>query len=405
MRGGMAINHSIAGEDDRDSEDNGAELILETVRDVTLDLFRKAAKTGQVAFRGAQEVSYQRLGRTRQTREAIPVRRHLTRLGGLQVTKAVGLLMLGSVMSSTGFVTFKTLTASTVASQAQLTAQPLVFDTCPAPEPRDVVWHNVAVPLSQIDYRVNVTSLFFMICVIFWGVVTSGIYNVQNYLQTVQETHFYLNLGEWGRFLVQLLIDYAPTLLLLIVMSLLPLVFSLASYRYERLKTHSDVQASIMSRYFYYQMMNIYITIIGGTVLKTLVVQEIQIIIDNPRAIFEILGCQVPVVAVYFIQLIVTKTFSACLWEFARVWPLLQMWYMQRCTNHRHKTARERRTGVYAPPVFQYGWTYPSLLLVFTLCLTYDVIMPVTLLFGALFFQFAEIMYTYHLVRHVNLSV
>ena len=93
-----------------------------------------------------------------------------------------------------------------------------------------------------------------------------------------------------------------------------------------------------------------------------------------------------------------TKTFSAVMWEFTRVWPLLQMWRMQYCTDHHRKTARQRRTGVYAPPAFQYGWTYPSLLLVLTLCLTYDVISPLMLLLGAGYFFAAQILYTYHLL-------
>ena len=55
-------------------------------------------------------------------------------------------------------------------------------------------------------------------------------------------------------FLVALGIDYLPTLLLLLVLQLLPLIFWFASTKYERLKTKSDVQASIMYRYFYYQV-------------------------------------------------------------------------------------------------------------------------------------------------------
>lgn len=93
-----------------------------------------------------------------------------------------------------------------------------------------------------------------------------------------------------------------------------------------------------------------------------------------------------------------TKTFSAVMWEFARVWPLLQMWFFQHCCTSSRMTARQCREGVYAPPSALYGWIYPSLLLVFTLCLTYAVIMPVTLLLGAVYFVFVGIMYTWHLL-------
>ena len=134
-------------------------------------------------------------------------------------------------------------------------------------------------------------------------------------------------------------------------------------------------------------------SVVGGALLD-----EVKAIARDPRVVIQVLGCQVPVVAVYFMQVIITKTFSAVIWEFSRTWPLIRMLWMQYCTNYDRKTARQRRSGVYAPPSFMYGWTYPSLLLVFTLCITYDVIMPVMLIIGALFFFFAEILYTFHLL-------
>ena len=66
------------------------------------------------------------------------------------MTQAVGLLTVGTAKSSTGFVTFKSLTSAATASQALLTAQPFVFKVQPAPEPRDILWHNVGVPLTQV---------------------------------------------------------------------------------------------------------------------------------------------------------------------------------------------------------------------------------------------------------------
>jgi hypothetical protein len=88
----------------------------------------------------------------------------------------------------------------------------------------------------------------------------------------------------------------------------------------------------------------------------------------------------------------------AVLWEFSRAWPLLRLALTQWFADGRPRTARDLRSGVHSAPIFQYGATYPSLLLVFTVCVTYDVIMPVTMLFGAVFFQLSDLMYTFHLV-------
>jgi len=201
------------------------------------------------------------------------------------------------------------------------------------------------------------------------------------------------------RLFVTLVIDYLPSLLLVISLQLLPWIFYIISYRYERLKTHSDVQASILGRYFYYQMINIFATIVGGGI-----VTEFALIVENPRYIVRILGCTMPNVSIYLIQIIVTYIFSTSSLEFARVVPLLRIWASQHLprvmwfciTPENQRTMREKREGTYRPPVLMYGWVYPSILLVLTVCLTYSVIMPLTLVFGLLFFSFAEVMYTYH---------
>jgi hypothetical protein len=162
--------------------------------------------------------------------------------------------VLGTPVSSTGFVTFKTLLISTVASQAKLVTAPRAFEASPAPEPRDIVWANVAMPAMTVESRHVLVSVQLLIGAVFWGAIVSAIYSVEDILQAVQDTQWFHNLDEWPQFLLVLLFENVPTLLLVIVMSLLPWAFELLCYYYERLKTHSDVQASIARRYFSYQM-------------------------------------------------------------------------------------------------------------------------------------------------------
>jgi hypothetical protein len=66
----------------------------------------------------------------------------------------------------------------------------------------------------------------------------------------------------------------------------------------------------------------------------------------------------------------------------------------RRFVDYDRITHRRRRSSLLYRPAMYYGWTYPSLLLVLTICLTYDVIMPVTLLLGVIYFLLVEILYT-----------
>ena len=207
------------------------------------------------------------------------------------------LLTLGTQMSSTGFVTLKSLTAAAMAGQALLTTQPFVFEVSPAPEPRDIIWSNVAVPIGQIRLRVQYMEVLVFFLSIFWGSLMVAIFTMVAYLQRLPLLQQRDDYSKGANALISLVIDYLPQLLLLLVLQVLPWIFYLVSYKYERLKTHSSVQMSIMGRYFYYQMINIFATIIGGGI-----VAEIKKILDDYRNIVIILGCSLPNVGVYFIQ-------------------------------------------------------------------------------------------------------
>lgn len=173
-----------------------------------------------------------------------------------------------------------------------------MFAINPAPEPRDIAFSNVSTALRLIEWREATTTLLFLFLSIFWGGLVSALYNFQSWLQRQSNDEPALQeLGTWGRFLLYLGIDYVPTLILLIIMSLLPLFFWWSAQNYEKMRTYSDMDASVMSRYFYYQMVNIYATIVGGALLD-----EVMAIAKDPRVAVRVLGCQVPVVAVYFMQ-------------------------------------------------------------------------------------------------------
>ncbi|CAN0039926.1 unnamed protein product [Ectocarpus sp. 4 AP-2014] len=174
-------------------------------------------------------------------------------------------------------------------------------------------------------------------------------------------------------------------------MLVLPFLFQQAlAYRYERRKSHSEVQQSILTRYFTYQIANIYITVASGSIISAL-----QEILDDPTSVLSILGETFPAVAVYFLDVIVVKLFVGLPFELLRGWPLIRVLWSQRCTNRDFATEREIRTGPFGPAELLYGWVYPTLLLVLVVCFVYAVISPFIMPAGALFFALAYLVYKY----------
>ena len=95
---------------------------------------------------------------------------------------------------------------------------------------------------------------------------------------------------------------YLPVVLLLTIIMILPLVFSAVALHYEDRKTQSDIQKSIIGRYFYYQLANVYITVTAGSILDSL-----GETVEHPTSILAILGKSLPNVVGYFVTFIMTK--------------------------------------------------------------------------------------------------
>ena len=81
---------------------------------------------------------------------------------------AVDGVLVGSSMSSTGFVTLLDLTSLTTAASTPLTSKPQVLDVCVAPEPKDIIWKNAHISLKSQYRRENTTNMFLGIIGLLW---------------------------------------------------------------------------------------------------------------------------------------------------------------------------------------------------------------------------------------------
>ncbi|GMI10579.1 hypothetical protein TrRE_jg7516 [Triparma retinervis] len=263
-------------------------------------------------------------------------------------------------MSSTGFVTFTNLQTVAMANASTLSHKVDTLDTALAPEPRDIYWPNCHVTRPVRMARIQTASAGIMLGVLlFW---------------------------------VNLLNGYLPVVTLLGLIQLLPFFFQWVATSYETRMTHSDIQSSIMKRFFVYQLANIYISITAGSIFENLTA-----ILDNPTSALQVLSDTVPTVVGYFMSLIMTKILAGLPVVLLRFGALLRMGFLRLCFQEAHLTQRELNE-VYRPQEFLYGWEYPTQLLVIVICFTYSVISPVILLIGAVYFYLALIVYKLQLL-------
>ena len=191
--------------------------------------------------------------------------------------------------SSTAFVTFNSRVTESIAHQMLLTHDTMEINH--APNPNDVIWENVSIPKSQVGMRHFITNVGLTIGSLFWSSLVTSVneFAAGSHLPKSQQ-------------------QFLSVIIILVFLLCLPFIFDILARYYEGIKLESEIQETIMTRYFYYQLINIYVTVgFGGINLA----KQLWNIAQKPKILVDILGRTVPAVSLYFCNLIIVKIFAA----------------------------------------------------------------------------------------------
>jgi hypothetical protein len=310
-----------------------------------------------------------------------------------EATKALEYLTLGAYyrISSTAFVTFKSRFVSCCSLQMLLSHEYYTMDVQAAPNPKNIIWENVSIPLKQIQIRRSISDGTLMVGAVFWSIVVAFISAISNLESISQEFPVLQQYSDTDVY--KFFNNYLAIGVLLILLSLLPFVFDFISRNYEGLKMESEIQNSVMTRYFYYQLANVFVAVGLGSIATS-----IHQILEYPSSILSILGNSVPSFSIYFANLIITRTFTGLIIEMLRIFPLLTVATVSCCSDKRKYTRRELRQGPFADPPMLYGWIYPNILMVVMIMVTFSCLAPFISPLCIAFFGYAYLMYKYQLL-------
>jgi hypothetical protein len=293
-----------------------------------------------------------------------------------------------SPSTSTGFVTFNNLSAVTLAASAPLLNQGLqdYLEVFLAPEPRDVQWNNVHIDIIWTSGREWIANVLLTFGVLLWSVPVTLIQALASTDSLAQFTGLSW-LADIGGEHAAFINGYLPVVSLLGLIMILPIMFRWIAEKYENRKTKSGVEASILARFFNYQLANIYITVTAGSIWDAL-----YKIADHPGNALAILAASFPTVVGYFVSLLLTKTLAGLPIVMLRVAEVSRYFFYKTFFREKKMTQREI-DSIYKPTMLQYGWEYPTQLLVIVICFTYACISPIILPVGAAYFLFALVVY------------
>ena len=130
-------------------------------------------------------------------------------------------------MTENAFVQFKTRIAKQSALNCNLTGRNQYITPRTAPDPRDIIWKNITVTRSFIKSRRKFVAIGLTVGLIFWSALTGAIFGLEN--------------DEIRRTLGPAVTGYIPILIILIIMAVLPAIFTFLAINVIRLKSMSEV--------------------------------------------------------------------------------------------------------------------------------------------------------------------
>jgi len=295
--------------------------------------------------------------------------------------------MVGRTHTSNGFVTFTDLVTVTCAVRAPLTHEAGVFSVQMAPDSRDIVWTNAHIDKAWSSGREGMTDVLLGIGAILWSVPVTFIQALAN-LESLAEIPGLKWIDDViSRDSAAFLNGYLPIIALMGLIASLPLMLSWVALSFERRISKSDIQHSVIKRFFYYQLANVYITVTAGSILDTL-----SDILDHPRNVFTLLGTSVPAVVGYFVMFILTKLLAALPLTLLQILPIMNHLTDIMCCRANIKVQREHDLKQTSQKL-DLGREYPNQFLVIVIVFTYATISPIILPVASVYFLAAYIVF------------
>ena len=292
------------------------------------------------------------------------------------------------------FVQMRTFTASTIAIQSMHSARPGAMQVTTAPEPMDVIWSNIYVSKGAKRTRSYIGELFVLLLICFYVVPVALVSLLVSESALISSSPRLAQLDQASALFSTGIAMVQPICLVAIQQILPPLFLGISIA--EGTLSFSEVQMKAFSRYFLFQVLNIFlVTAVAGTIFDTL-----AIIVENPETAFELLGNSLPRMSSFFITYVFLKTFLGLGLELVRLVSLVQQ--VIRFVLFPNSTLREKRSirmGMRAiddPGWFPFHKILAQDMLVVVVSVVFAVVAPIVLFPCAMFCLFSRILWTHH---------
>ncbi|KAG2074357.1 DUF221-domain-containing protein [Suillus decipiens] len=289
------------------------------------------------------------------------------------------------------FVTFEKMSSAQIAVQAAHSCDPEEVKTSPAPEPRDIVWSNIAhTPGNLLAREVFVIGCV-LILLFFWIFPITALASLLSYKEIKKVMPWLGRIIDSNDKIRAIVQNSLPSVAMITLNALLPFILEALTY-IQGYRARSLIEYSLMRKYFLFLLINVvFIFLLASTYWQ--LVRELA---NSPAKIPEKLATalQQGRAKHFFLSYVILQGFGIMPLQLLNLGVILPRMILR---IFRTRTPRDF-AELNAPPMINYGVVYPQAILVFVVTILYSVVQPLIVIFGAIYFGMAYTVYKYKLL-------
>ncbi|KPV72603.1 uncharacterized protein RHOBADRAFT_29756 [Rhodotorula graminis WP1] len=284
------------------------------------------------------------------------------------------------------FVTFQTIAAAQVAAQVVHYPSAAEFRTELAPEPRDIHWFNLNLSASSVFVRQVLVVVTLLGLLSVWAIPVAALTQLLSW-DTIQSiAPRFADLLEKSPRLAGFVQTTLPSLGMVAFNNILPMFLEALSV-WQGLPARSWIELSQLKKYH----ISLLFTTLFVFQITTSTYTLLKDISESPAKVLDKLADTLPKSRYFFVSYVMLSGLAFMPLQLLELGTVIPRVFSQVFLT---KTPRDH-AELNAPAMVNLGVVYPQALLIWTMGMTYSIIVPLILPFATLYFGLAYLVYKY----------
>ncbi|THH27471.1 hypothetical protein EUX98_g6719 [Antrodiella citrinella] len=290
----------------------------------------------------------------------------------------------------TAFVTFEKMSSAQIAVQTVHATGPASCITHAAPEARDILWSAMGRSVGSAYAREFLVFAAMCLLFFFWLFPVSALASLLSYQEIKKVMPWLWELIDSNEQIRAIVQNALPSISLITLNALLPFLLEALTY-IQGYPARSWVEYSLLKKYFLFLLVNVVFIFLLASTYWQLVQRKSEVSHQFTHAHH---WSHIVARRHFFLSYVILQGIGIMPLQLLNLGVLLpRMFYRVFIT----RTPRDF-AELNAPPMINYGVVYPQAILIFVITLLYSVIQPLILVFGAVYFGIAYVVYKYKLL-------